>query len=97
MGVAVALCSSLTQPGAAVSEVRQCPETCLEGGQALTTLTSGEQVPSPAGVGVQGAGGGSQGPPPQQSHTALGKSLLLLKPVSSSQKQDHSFIPSMLM
>lgn len=60
--------SSLTQPGAAVWEVRQRPETCLEGGQALGTRTRPrERLPA-------GAFHGSRG------HVASGESLHFIVP-----------------
>lgn len=100
VGVTETRCSSLTQPRAAAWEVCQCPETYLDGGQVFATLTSSEHAPRPSSCGFEGrecvgAGGGSQGPITTSEPCGLGEELVAHHTsVSSSQKQDHSFIHS---
>lgn len=103
VGVTETHCSSLTQPRAAVWEVRQCPETCLRGGQALASQTSGElraplrsAAPGKRAESTCGGGrGGSQCPSTTaQPRGTGGEPALHCASVSSSPKQDHSFIHS---
>lgn len=80
-------CSSLTQPMATVWEVRQCPETGLEGGQVAASQTSVSKLSHAAGAGSRAKN--------TQSHVDLGRACT--SSLHHTHRIIHSFIPSMLI